>query len=78
MSEYKIKEAGTIQIHPATKNPFNEQLDSIKAHAVEVLAKKLDAIEQTGCEYISWEEEVQDMTKVRLRAEARALLGWEE
>ena len=50
---------------------------SLKAHAVEVVAKLLDRIEQKG-KYESWEEEVNEITKDRIRAEACALLGWEE
>ena len=53
-----------------------EMMD-FKDHAVEVLAKELDRIEQ-GRKYISWEEEVCELTKDRIRAEARALLGIKE
>lgn len=63
--EIRIKEAGRIQINPATKNPFDEQIKSLKAHAVEVLAMSL------------WEQDELKRYE-QAEAEARALLGWEE
>ena len=72
------------QIRAEIKNPMVDIIDKLHAviaekqafetHAVEVLAKELDRLEQ-GRKYISWEEEVSEVTKNRIRAEAKELLG---
>lgn len=71
-----------MQINSATKNPFDEQISHLKSHAVEVLAKEVSrkALAQDGIYVIGFKEywEKHPEWRETCRAEARALLGWEE
>ena len=68
------------------RDSLYQEIDQLKAHAVEVLAKTLYEKEMhedgrhvfRSYEKLREEESLQHNNKPEYRAEARALLGWEE
>lgn len=68
--------ADLIESGISERDALYQEIDSLKAHAVEVLAKALQnryiSMISLGC------KTEKDLSMETMRAEARALLGWEE